>query len=69
MPEPTEGWGDNWLTYLRDIPYLPLLHELSDMSSKEYGYKFTDPLIRGFFLGKAIWGSCPPSLSSFLWLG
>ncbi len=49
MPDPTEGWGDNWLTYLRDIPYLPLLHELSDMSSKEYGYKFTDPLIRGFF--------------------
>jgi len=49
MPEPTEGWGDNWLTYLRDIPYLPLLHELSDMSSKEYGYKFTDPLIRGLF--------------------
>ena len=49
MPDPTEGWGDNWLTYLRDIPYLPLLHELSDMSSKEYGYKFTDPLIRAFF--------------------
>ena len=49
MPDPTEGWGGNWLTYLRDIPYLPLLHELSSMSSKEYGYKFTDPLIRGFF--------------------
>ena len=49
MPDPTEGWGGNWLTYLRDIPYLPLLHELSDMSSKEYGYKFTDPLIRAFF--------------------
>ena len=49
MPDPTEGWGSNWLTYLRDIPYLPLLHDLSSMSSKEYGYKFTDPLIRGFF--------------------
>ena len=49
MPDPTEGWGDNWLTYLRDLPYLPLLHQLSDMSSKEYGYKFTDPLIRAFF--------------------
>ena len=49
MPDPSEGWGGNWLTYLRDIPYLPLLHELSDMSSKEYGYKFTDPLIRAFF--------------------
>jgi phytoene dehydrogenase-like protein len=30
MPGPTEGWGGNWLTYLRDIPYRPLLHELSD---------------------------------------
>ena len=49
MPDPTEGWGGNWLTYLRDLPYLPLLHDLSNMSSKEYGYKFTDPLIRGFF--------------------
>ncbi len=49
MPDPTEGWGGNWLTYLRDLPYLPLLHDLSSMSSKEYGYKFTDPLIRGFF--------------------
>ena len=49
MPDPTEGWGDNWLTYLRDIPYLPLLHELSNMTSKEYGYKFNDPLIRAFF--------------------
>jgi phytoene dehydrogenase-like protein len=49
MPDPTQGWGGNWLTYLRDIPYLPLLHELTEMSSKEYGYKFTDPLIRSFF--------------------
>jgi len=49
MPDPTEGLGGNWLTYLRDIPYLPLLHELSDMSSKEYGSRFTDPLIRAFF--------------------
>ena len=49
MPDPTEGLGGNWLTYLRDIPYLPLLHDLSSMSSKEYGYKFTDPLIRDFF--------------------
>jgi len=49
MPDPTEGWGGNWLTYLRDLPYVPLLHELSSMSSKEYGYKFTDPLIKSFF--------------------
>ncbi len=49
MPDPAEGLGGNWLAYLRDIPYLPLLHELSAISSKEYGYKFTDPLIQQFF--------------------
>ncbi len=49
MPDPAGGWGGNWLTYLRDIPYLPLLHELSNISSREYGYKFADPLIRAFF--------------------
>ena len=49
MPDPTAGWASNWLIYLRDLPYLPLLQELSSMTSKEYGYKFTDPLIRGFF--------------------
>ncbi len=48
MPDPTAGWGTNWLTYLRDLPYLPLLQELSGMTCKEYGYKFMDPLIRGF---------------------
>jgi phytoene dehydrogenase-like protein len=49
IPDPSEGLGGNWLTYLRDLPYLPLLHDLSAMSSKEYGYKFRDPLIRAFF--------------------
>jgi phytoene dehydrogenase-like protein len=49
MPDPTEGWAGNWFTYLRDVPYLPLLHELSSMSGKEYGKRFTDPLIKSFF--------------------
>ena len=49
LPDPTEGWAGNWLTYLRDVPYLPLLHELSSMSGEEYGKRFTDPLIKRFF--------------------
>src|SRR5246127_3325630 len=49
MPDPTEGWVGNWLTYLGDVPYLPLLHELSSMSCEEYGKRFTDPLIKSFF--------------------
>ena len=49
MPDLAEGWAGNWLTYLRDVPYLPLLHELSSMSGEEYGTRFTDPLIKSFF--------------------
>jgi phytoene dehydrogenase-like protein len=49
MPDPTEGWAANWLTWLRDIPYLPLLREISRMSRREYGTRFTDPLVRSFF--------------------
>ena len=49
MPDPTEGWGDNWLTLIRDVPYLHLLRELSNMSSKDYGNRFSNQLIRSFF--------------------
>jgi phytoene dehydrogenase-like protein len=49
MPDPTEGWASNWLTYLHDVPYLPLLRELSSVSAREYGKRFKDPLLRSFF--------------------
>ncbi|WP_035356462.1 phytoene desaturase family protein [Edaphobacter aggregans] len=49
MPDLTEGWAGNWLTLLHDVPYLPLLRELSSVSSTEYGKRFTDPLLRSFF--------------------
>jgi phytoene dehydrogenase-like protein len=49
MPDPAEGLGRNWLTFLHDAPYLPLLKELSNTSSKEYGRRFTDPRLRSFF--------------------
>ena len=49
MPDPAEGLAGNWLTYLHDLAYLSLLKELSSISSREYGRRFTDPLLRSFF--------------------
>jgi phytoene dehydrogenase-like protein len=34
---------------LRDLPIFPLLGKLSKMSGKEYGSRFSDPLLRSFF--------------------
>ena len=47
--DPSGGLADNWLNMLRDIPVLPLLMKLGKMSGKEYGARFADPLLRGFF--------------------
>ena len=49
MPDFSRGWTGNWLTYLHDAPFLPLLRQLSAISSKEYGKRFLDPLLRAFF--------------------
>ncbi len=49
IPDLAEGWADHWLTLLRDLPHLPLLWQLSSMSSSQYGERFTDPLLRSFF--------------------
>jgi len=47
--DPSGGLADNWLNLLRDIPVLPLLNKLGKMSGAEYGARFADPLLRGFF--------------------
>src|SRR4051812_33671973 len=47
--DPSGGLAENWLNMLRDVPVLPLLYKLGKMSGKEYGLRFTDPLLRGFF--------------------
>lgn len=47
--DPSGGLADNWLNMLRDLPVFPLLGKLSKISGKEYGSRFTDPLLRGFF--------------------
>lgn len=51
LPDPTEGWPGNWLTSLRTLPYLPLLRRWSNLSSDEYGKRFTHPPLRSFFGG------------------
>ena len=49
MPDPTAGLAGNWKAYLHDIPHLPLLRRLTRMTSREYGARFTNPLLRNFF--------------------
>jgi phytoene dehydrogenase-like protein len=49
MPDPSEGLAQNWRPLLHDLPRFPLLRRLSRMSGKEYGRRFSDPLLRRFF--------------------
>lgn len=47
--DPAGGFGDNWLNILRDLPLFPTLRKLGQMSGREYGSRFADPLLRSFF--------------------
>ena len=47
--DPCGGLADNWWNILRDLPVFPLLSKLGKMSGKEYGNRFSDPLLRQFF--------------------
>jgi phytoene dehydrogenase-like protein len=49
IPDPSAHWTANLLTLMADAPYLPLLRELSSMSCREYGERFTDPLLKSMF--------------------
>lgn len=49
LPDPSESFIGNLPTYLRDLPYMPLLRRLTRITSSEYGRKFTHPLLRSFF--------------------
>jgi phytoene dehydrogenase-like protein len=49
MLDPSEGLAENWRPLLHDLPQLPLLRKLSRMSGKDYGRRFSDPLLRRFF--------------------
>ncbi|MGB7170924.1 MAG: NAD(P)/FAD-dependent oxidoreductase, partial [Acidobacteriaceae bacterium] len=47
--DPSDGFAESWLPLLQDLLKMPLLRKLSRMSGKEYGQRFSDPLLRRFF--------------------
>jgi phytoene dehydrogenase-like protein len=47
--DPSGGLAENWRNILRDLPVFPLLGKLTKMSGKEYGSRFSDPLLQSFF--------------------
>ena len=49
MADPSANWAANLLTLVHDVPYMPLLRELSGMSCMKYGERFTDPLLKSVF--------------------
>jgi len=70
MPDPGKSWVTNALTLLRDLPGLSLLRSLSRITVREYGERFTDPLLRGFFMDSDFSGL--PALAilfSVAWMG
>jgi len=51
MPDPGCGLFENGGALLHDATCLPLMHKLSNISGRDYGELFSDPLIRTFFGG------------------
>lgn len=49
MLDPSEGLAGNWRNMLRDLPIFPLLGGLMKISGRQYGARFSDPLLRSFF--------------------
>ena len=49
MLDPSGSLKDNWLNMLRDLPVFPRLAKLGKMSGREYGNRFTDPMLKAFF--------------------
>ncbi|HWE85174.1 MAG TPA: NAD(P)/FAD-dependent oxidoreductase [Terracidiphilus sp.] len=47
--DPAGGLADNWLNIVRDLPIFPVLGRLGRMSGREYGNRFSDPLLKSFF--------------------
>ncbi len=56
MPDPARSWVENAPTLLRDLPCFPLLRSLSRISLRDYGQRFTDPLLKGFFADGGLGG-------------
>lgn len=49
MLDPSEGLSANWRGLLRDLPVFPTLSRLMKISGEQFGARFSDPLLRGFF--------------------
>ena len=70
MPDAAAGWAANLFTLLCDLPYLPLMRKLLNISCVEYGKRFQDPLLRSYF-GDGIMGqlSAVALIFSLAWMG
>jgi len=49
MPDPSESWPGKGIALLRVLPYMRLLHGWSHLSIRDYGERFHNKLLRGFF--------------------
>ena len=70
MPDPGKSWAGNAPILLRDLFVLPLLRSLSRTTARDYGQRFTDPLLRAFFAGGEMGGlSAIALILSLAWMG
>lgn len=47
--DPSGSLASNWRNILHDVPVFPLLMKLSKITNRDYGKRFSDPLISRFF--------------------
>jgi phytoene dehydrogenase-like protein len=70
MPDPGSNWLGNASALLRDLACLPALREVSKITAREYGQRFTDPLIKNFFAGGDVSDlSAVALIISMAWMG
>lgn len=67
MPADTSFW-EKIIGTGRIIPYLPLLSRASKITVREYGKRFTNPLLRSYFQGALGELSLTAILFSFAWM-
>lgn len=49
MPDPGGSWISGLKMMLANLPRLPMLRELMHLSARDYGNRFSDPLVRSLF--------------------
>jgi phytoene dehydrogenase-like protein len=70
MPDPAKSWIGNASALLHDLACLPALREVSKITAREYGQRFTDPLIKNFFAGGDVSDlSALALIISLAWMG